>query len=436
MADKLKFSLDGFQDKGVDYYPHDIDMISSVDMLKLENLKKEWKPMTKENLYELIRKRTTKDYHYNIMTAQTDVLSYSENVFPAYQLLMPDVLMDDWLAIVDPHKEGLRDHALHQPLTAYIISELLGDGDLSEGLMINGKSLLSLCVNQIMTSPHADYLNFYFSLLSPNGKTLKDLDVDSVSNIFYFAAIVAALFHDMGYPWQYVKKVRKNLNNVVGFTADKDYTSDGIFCDIKDKLLIYPFIGYQNLDILQNENIKNEILLLINDAYNETHGFPGALAFTILKKSYCKEKAIESLEEAKSHFVIDWASLGIMMHDMQKQYAEGGGKSRYRLSIDTDPLSCLIALADLMEEFERPRGKFVSSKTENNVNLHFSHHCDDVELGVSNGVIELTYNLNDYGRLEEKGAKIEEEIGEYLNPSAGFVDLTAIGITDYKCKAE
>src|ERR1035437_5656783 len=80
-------------------------------------------------------------YFKKVYQAQSFALNFSETSFPPYRFLMPEVLTDDWLAIVDIHKKGCRDHALHQTLTSYVVFNLLGGGQSINSFKIGNNNL-------------------------------------------------------------------------------------------------------------------------------------------------------------------------------------------------------------------------------------------------------------------------------------------------------
>ena len=58
-----------------------------------------------------VRKRTGKRYFDKVYPLQARTLDYSTRSFPAYRFLLPEVMTEDWLAIVDWGKFQ-RDHVL------------------------------------------------------------------------------------------------------------------------------------------------------------------------------------------------------------------------------------------------------------------------------------------------------------------------------------
>ena len=62
--------------------------------------------------------------------------------------------------------------------------------------------------------------------------------------------------------------------------------------------------------------------------------------------------------------------MAVMMHDMKKVYWGNNGMAtlpenkHLRLRFDVDPLSCVITLADVLQDFERPCAGGLRSQAE------------------------------------------------------------------------
>lgn len=436
------FSISAFKEKPCNYYPKVFRMNHNIDRSLYQELKTKWMPMSVEKVFNLIKKRTSTKYFLDIAAAQAYVQDYSRMVFPSYEFLMPDVLIDDWLSIVDPHKEGKRDHSLHQPLTAFIVSELLGNGDLTKGLMINGRSFLALCAEQFISNDKMEYLRRYYCSLYPNGLPPQKQQLTWAAALIYHAAMEAALFHDIGYPWQFINKVSGGIRNAEIFNHHSyNISALGILTHISHRLLIFPFLGYSLQRFQQPlSQWRTEVLPLIHDAYYNTHGFPGALTFMHLndKIHFCPE--IMTLAQSECRFVQDWAAVGIMMHDMVREYHEESKKNgnmhkkRYRLFVDVDPVSCIIAMADIFEEFGRPKAIFAPK--EEQVNITYDYHCESTEIDVQGDTLMVRYSLTPLGRSENKAKDIQKEFAAYFNSDNGFINLNAIGINKITCQIE
>ena len=156
----------------------------------------------------------------------------------------------------------------------------------------------------------------------------------------------------------------------------------------------------------------------------ETHGFPGAVAFLTLNDAVRKSVVDEPI--AKIHqFSVEWASMGIFMHDM-----EGMHKKRFpklRLSFTQDPLSSLVSFADYLEEFNRPKAVFTLS--EEGSKIKYETTCSDVELEVTaDGIMKVGMTYKDSNSKAIASAFKNAETEDYFNPSIGYIDMSSIGI--------
>lgn len=441
----MKFSVDEFKNHGI-FFPHAFNMKYSLNLERYHAMENEWKKLglSVEKTYKGLKKRTTSTYYNDILSAQSSALSYAESVFPAYRFLLPDVLIDDWLSIVDPHKEGKRDHSLHQPLSTFIVSQLLGNGNPADSLKIGGISLLSFCAQQFNESPKMQYVRRYFLDLYPKGFPPKGIIRQKWAEaVFYQTAIVASLFHDIGYPWQYIYKIRSGIMPAHPVIDQRLFTfGESLFRQIEDRLLIYPFYGYSYLSKkLPTVVWRNDSYEMLEKAFSGTHGMPGALAFQYLNDCLRKFPASGSSKEAVLRLIQDWAAVGILMHDMVREYhgcepdPKKPTKPAYphlRLSIDTDPLSCLIAMADILEEFGRPAADF--SSKEQSVTLGYSYPCIRTEVDTKDDTMTITY-IYAKGKLDAKKKKWREnEIYSYFDSKIGYVDLSELGINKVECK--
>ena len=382
--------------------------------------------------------RTSKEYFSKIYAAQTEAISYSEYVFPAYKFILPDALMDDWLSVMDSHKKHCRDHSLHQPLTSYIVAKLLGYGLSAEALVINGIDLLSICSDWLMNSPNTQYLRDYFHSLYPKCQNIpKTIRKKIARDVFYETAVISALFHDMGYPWQYVNRLTDSISAAdFRIPADSVVNAENVLDMINNRLLIYPFYGYS--EVCKNRPVctwAKKVITLFDESMRKTHGFPGALGFTYLQDIIRRFPCDYSLNDALFRFVMDWAAMGIMMHDMPKIYKGVGvnpDNPFLRVSFETDPLSSLIAMADILEEFHRPAAEF-RTVTNNGVGVEFEFPCvsTDVTCNKDHMVIHYRYKT---GKDVARNIRFRyKEIEDYFKPYKGFIDVSPLGIRDVSC---
>lgn len=434
------FSYDDFSDKR-GFHPRFLSTFHSIDRLIYQRMEENFDKNGQciSTVLDSIKKRMPRDYYSKVYAAQTEAVSYSEYVFPAYKFILPDALMDDWLSVMDPHKSYCRDHSLHQPLTAYIVAKLLGFGKPKNAFTIGKNDLLSICSKWLLTSPKTQYLRNYFSSLFPNCERIpKSILLKISMDVFYEAAVASALFHDIGYPWQFINRLSDSIR-AADFRVSEDPTinAEKVLEMINNRLLIYPFYGYS--EVSRNSPIstwKAKMISLFDRSLRNTHGFPGALGFTYLQDVIRKFPGDYNMNDALFRFVMDWAALGIMMHDMPKIYM---GKDTimpenpfFRLSFETDPLSSLIATADILEEFHRPGANF-SNDIPKRLDVNFEFPCDSTELAYDNDNLVINY-LYRLGKDVAKNARFrKEEVENYFNSTKGFVDVSPLGIKGVKC---
>lgn len=414
-------------------FPCIFNVASSIDISKFLQLSTQL-TNSKYNVSQslvALRNRVDKNYFYSMVLAQLDALSYSLKVFPSYRFLLPEVAMDDWLAIVDPHNDYKRDHALHQPQVAFIANNLL-KLKIRDPKKNVTRTLLSYAVDVFKDS---DILWPYLLNLYPKISSFSSAIIDQiVEDIIKQAVATAAMFHDIGYPWECLCKTKLKL-----FTLDDEnvylpivsvpntqYISVG-------RLLEYPFYGYdkcllQNATAIEKISVRNVMRL----AMEQTHGYPGAIAFTLLQDKTRKSGQSYTLKSAICRFISDWVAVGIMMHDMGKQYRKDGKiiNPQLKLSFDKDPLSCIVAIADVLEEYSRPSAKFVSNRK---VSISYTSDCIQSSIDVKGNCVVIEYKYESIKGALAANKWRQKEIDEYFNSLDGFIDLSFLGITQYKC---
>lgn len=437
----MKFSIEDYKtliSQNNYVFPKNFLPFSVIDKEKYDILAKEHHEngLKIGDTFEALRLRTSKSYFQKIYPAQSAALNFSETSFPAYRFLMPDVLANDWLAIVDFHKKNCRDHALHQPLTAYVVFKLLGGGDPTKALKIGDSNLLDVSIDQIICPKKPQkmqYLRNYFLGIGGNESLFENSLVNRAiwRSLFYETAMVAAIFHDIGYPWQYINRLNKSLTSSHFSPENLSSDAKSIFELFSERMIIQPFHGY-NMAQSRPHTWNSKLLSLIAQSLSGTHGFPGALGFLHLND--CIRKFPCEQDITIQNLCIEWASLGIMMHDMVGIY---WGKDRnrnepenefLRLHFEKDPLSCIVALADVIEDFERPMVIFENNNDESLFRYNFS--CISSEIIVARNNINIIYNFkNDDDKVANIVWKLKEE-KNYFDPNYGYIDLSIIGIND------
>lgn len=415
--------------------------IRSVSPFAMAKMEDECRKFSTKKAFQELRKRLSRDYFYKLYPAQCASMSYSRSAFPPYRYILPDVLADDWLALVDYHKDFCRDHSFHQPLSAYIVHEILGGGDEKKALRIKGESILTRAADNLVSGTKTEYLRQYLSQIMPNSKLL---DKDNIArqlwkDLFYETAITAALFHDTGYPWQYVGRLRGSIGKNDFNLPVEDLNAKHIYDTFRSRLVMYPLHGYANPLYNSPGGWQKRIYGLIKDAVDKTHGFPGALGFLYLNDLV--RKSPSSRGEEMAIYCIDWAAMGIMMHDMVKIY-QGGDKSFpknpfLRIDFEKDPLSCIIAMADVLEDFYRPTATFGPvDGSDTSVNIDYDVASKETDLDVKGDKMVITYHFGNGLTANAQSRFKQGEIRDYFDSSTGYIDIASLGLSQVKCKCE
>lgn len=442
------FSLENYNkinSENAYFFPNNFFPFLPIDKKKYSELANyhEHNGYSYDDSFKELKMRVGKDYFRKVYPAQGSALSFSELSFPAYKFLIPEILADDWLSIVDWHKKHCRDHALHQPLTAYIVNKLL-NGCLDEKeFEINGNSLLDLCIDKIFNWEKTEYIREYLINIGVNRESellyKNDLSINFWKIMFFETAIVAAMFHDIGYPWQYINNLNKSLSTADFSRNNSLANAEHIYNCFNNRLIFYPFNGYKSLTNNTPCEWKNKLLELISISLTETHGFSGALGFLYLN-DFIKE--FPSFKHLPFHnFCVDWAALGIMMHDLKKIYHGKDDNTppdnnQMRLEFDRDPISCIITLADVLQEFNRPNVNFKNYEHDYHSEFHYNHDCDMSELIYENGILKINYYYNNPDAyIINKEVFIPKQEKEYFDPEHGYLDFSSIGIKKVKINA-
>lgn len=397
-----------------------------------------------EYAFGQLEKRVGWEYFWKVYPVQSKTLDWAQLSFPAYRFILAEVLQDDWLSTVDWHKFN-RDHALHQPLTAYVVLKMLtGAGD--QGWEIGGEHLLDLCVDTVLRWEKTNYLKKFMEG-SDSGRVglpgfLFDgslLSREIWKALFVEAAFLAATFHDLGYPWQYVNSLSSKLEHA-GYLKDSP-TGDAerLVEDFGERLLFYPLNGYGNVGCNAPSTWKKRVIEQTAAGLRKTHGLPGAIGFLYLNDVL---RDYPERESALREFCVEWAGMAIMMHDMKNVYWGGDGtatppeNSHLRLRLEVDPLSCLLTLADLIQDFERPAVLFETDGA-NRTYGQYECACKGVELVYESGsrTLRIAYQYNNENAAVVKRAFLSSDEEAYFDPKYGYLDLSACGIERVELRA-
>lgn len=379
-------------------------------------------------VFDELCKRMSRKYYQEVFLAQLKALHFASRYFPAYAIIMPEDLAEDWLATVDFHKKFARDHSLHQPLTAYVVAKLLGFGDerLALPVPMGCGNLLGVCADNIVSGKHS-LQEYAISAGLPGNLFANSVLARSFwKNMFYKTAVLSALFHDIGYPWQYVGRIKDSLTMSSPLLHPEESVAACLLEEMGDRLLFLPFHDYsfepRKLAVGEKKRKEQLVKLALG-----THGFPGAIAFLSLHDAIKAIPVISPLSIVHS-FSIEWAALGIFMHDMV-QVQQKNKLQSFRIDFVKDPLSSVVSLADYLEEFNRPAVSFssLSSKSQ----LSYSYACSFAKVEISpDSVLQIEMRYNSKGTSAVAGKYKSEETEDYFNLSSGFIDLSSLGIRD------
>ena len=426
----ISFSLDGFK-KAVQEGVFQPDHLSFgyVDGVKFEQYQKqqEWKLSNINETFDELQQRMSRRYFKNVMLAQNVALDYASLQFPAYSMLITEDMSEDWLAIVDFHKKHSRDHSLHQPLTAYIAATLLGcgEGEKSLAIPVEPGNLLDYCVKAILTLKETAYIR---EIAKRYGLPNNMLEYNAAArefwkDLFYRTVVLSALFHDIGYPWQFIDRIGTAIRKNASILYPVESTVIRIVDQFKDRMVLLPVRHYMTEHVDEPMNESDELKNLVASALS-THGFPGAVAFLSLNdtiKKYPADQPLSLLHE----FSVEWAAMGIFMHDMAAMH-----KIKYpklRVNIMVDPLSAIISLADYLEEFNRPKVQFRSKAKESR--MKYYSDCSEVEISSDgNGILTVSMKYNNEASKAIGAAFKKDETEDYFDLGNGYEDLEAIGI--------
>lgn len=394
------------------------------------------------NTFIEIKKRIPDEIYHRLFVSQYFALIYSTKSFPVYKFFIPENIMHDWLGMVDWHKFH-RDHSMHQPLTAHIVYKLLGVGQ-NQPFTINGVPILDTIVNNILSqNPKVNYLKEYLISLDPSlSRFTHDNDLNRWiwRNLFIETAINAALFHDFGYPWQYLTQLGRKLYTLEPGIFDNQTNARFINDNFRNRLLFAPLNGYRLQSQVESLSWDRERTNIIVKALNKTHGFPGALGYLALHDQISNFP--RSQRNIFHRFAYDWASMAIMMHDLDKLYWNNSfaevENPQLRLRLDQDPLSFIITLADQLQDFERAYSVFPiipPIPPDVNIEIEYVIPCKQTEIIDNNGTIDINYYYNEpQARIRQLG-EIPRMQHKYYNNRNGYFDLESAGIVQVNLNA-
>jgi len=435
--------------KGLYVPPQAFHPYYAVDPPRHTKLKADFKDssvLSTTDTFRELKRRTSRRWFAKIERERAWSYAHGQRVAPAFEFLLPEVVADDWLATVGWHKTYYRDHLLHQPLTTYVVLELLtGGGDPTRRMMLGTQSLLSYCVGRILKGRAGEYLSEYLAQfgLSPTSGYLPSAGISYLWElVFVEAAYLAALFHDIGYPWKFVDALEANLG-LAGYTPTVSGTgSSHLVSRLIQRLVFAPLRGYRAPDPSAPLSWPDELEGIVEQCRVKTHGLSGAVGFLHLFDAL--RKYPNPAADPVGQLCVEWAAMAILMHDVLDVY---WGRKPYvtpsepglRIHIDQDPLSAVLVLADTIQEFCRPPTHFHRKKDED-VLLTYRDQGACVETDVSFDSVSKKLTISyGYKNTAAQGRQ-NNYMGNYMNglgldaalfdSGVGLVNLSPAGIDD------
>ncbi|MEA4991754.1 hypothetical protein SDC9_14468 [bioreactor metagenome] len=388
-----------------------------------------------------LKKRLPPGMYKDIRGAVGLCLRHSQTIFPSYLFLLPEFLNEEWLASVDWHKGFHRDHVLHQPMCVYVGYELLRQPWALGQKKVN---LLENCIDAFLESSHCQYLRDHISELGGQRmfNRLAKLSRKTFGAYFKDIFFLAAMFHDIGYPWQFANNLGNPLCSLSLGGNSLSMDPEVISRNYGDRLFMAPFKGYQLKAAAAPSTWQDSLNEMVRQSVTVTHGLPGAINFLHLNDMLRK---YPDHTKPMHRFGMEWAAMAIMMHDMAKLYGrvENGMlkviNPQLRVSFNRDPLSFLLTLTDLIQDFGRPDSRFKTHDNNKNiVTVRYRHRCERVELKWDDNKKNLTilYKYKNKGDYLNNLLKFQPENEIlYFDPEKGYLDYSWLGIERIKLAA-
>jgi hypothetical protein len=193
------------------------------------------------------------------------------------------------------------------------------------------------------------------------------------------------------------------------------------------------------------KDIKRRMLLVrqTDVMLSATHGLPGALGFLHLND--CLRRYPHTTQSPLHLLCIEWAAIAIMMHDMANIYwgkssaADGMPENSFlRLSFDKDPVSAIVTLSDIIQEFERPSVVYgvQGNRSSQKVTLKYEKACSGTELEVDgDGALMVRYQMDTDKSRAMKQKDVHRIAHKYFDPQYGYLDMSSLGINKVQVSA-
>jgi hypothetical protein len=136
--------------------------------------------------------------------------------------------------------------------------------------------------------------------------------------------------------------------------------------------------------------------------------------------------------------------MAILMHDMPSLYWGNDmdtppDNDHIRLRLHVDPLSCVVALADVLQDFCRVVAAFDDdSDSGNHIDVRYPSACESVELEQSPhspDTLRIIYHMGNENDLADKRNRMHKELRQYFDHQHGYLDFSSAGIARFEMEA-
>ena len=128
--------------------------------------------------------------------------------------------------------------------------------------------------------------------------------------------------------------------------------------------------------------------------------------------------------------------MAIMMHDMPSLYwgkdmATPPDNDHMRVRLTVDPLSCVVALADVLQDFGRPFATFTDKHDSITiVEVGYQSACEAVELELypdpRRTGLRIVYHMRNPVAVALKRSQLANEQKRYFDPQYGYLDFSRL----------
>lgn len=401
-----------------------------------------------------LKKRLPRDNYFDTVNSIRLLLHYGDFVFPGFRCVYGEFVTEEWLGLVDYHKDFHRDHVVHQAQVGLVVKRLLTELVFDEshplfpaywccrrsaaGVPAAQASLLDLAAHVLARGgPDVQYLyDFADELGIPRGR-IEPCTPRSFwfwRGVIYDAAIIAGLFHDIGYPLSFLRTVSSKVEDggFRGLLLGAD--AEAILDLFDDPLCLMPFRGYRSGRRRSlSHTLQPGLEKTMATALSHSHGLPGALTFLHLNhKVMDPARMTDSL---RGRLVMEVAALAMTMHDMPKLYWPRSGKQKQptpawpymRVAFDRDPVSFILTLADELQCYGRFNAIFELNVDDNPV-LTCEQVVQYVRLEHEKDNLTITFAFrrkNWKARLYTEKDN-DELMVSHFDPRRGYLDYTSL----------